>query len=883
VRPERWERIQTLFDEACDLDAAARAKLFDERCAGDPELRREVESLLARAAGEDDRLGAIVGAGAESLGAAYERALAGRLIGSYRVIERIGHGGMGAVYLAERADEQFEKRVAIKVVRDTLARPGLAERFRAERQILASLEHPNIARLIDGGELDDGTPYVVMEYVEGAALDAHCESAALSMRERLELFCVVCDAVHHAHRNLVVHRDIKPSNILVNTDGVPKLLDFGIAKLMEADTAEMAATLTAEVMLTPDYASPEQIRAEAVTTATDVYSLGVVLYLLLTGSGPYRSIGTTPAEHARAVCEQEPERPSRATTAGAKGSHEARRRRSALAGDLDNIVLMALRKEPERRYATSAQLAEDIRRYLDGEPVAARSATWTYRTSKFVGRNRALVAALAAGVLLLIAGTITATTLAISEARQRAEAQRQAEIANAVNRFLNEDLLAQADPYNEPDRDITLREVVDRAAERVEERFEDQPVVRAAVRYTLGETYENLGDFEAAEVSYRSAAELRETSHGAGAPETLAAWNALAGTLFQMARDDETAALLESKLPILRSSLGDDHPLTLNALNTLALVYDAQGRPEMAIDAYFEAIEAHRRVFGVEDPETLTAMNNLALIYSDQGRYDEAEPLLVEILDVRRRALGNEHPDTILSLASLGFHHTVTGEFGKAEPLLREAAETGRRVLGSDHHWQTNNLNLLADLYRRLERYDEAEPLFLEAIESQRRTLGDDHPLTLRSMSGLIWVYANTGRNDRAEEAAREVLRYRVASVGDSHPQTLGTTNALAAVLREAGRPGEALVLLEKTLPTAREVLSGDSRVLGLLLTNHGRCLDAVGRAREAGKSLEEGYEVLVGAVGPDDEETRAAARALAEHYERLGRTTDAAEWREKG
>ncbi len=399
MNAERWQQVYQLFNSALERDAEERDAFLDAACRDNPSLRLAVENLIVA----DERAGGFlreplpVGLAASFGGEATEVSMVGRRFGAYRIVRELGRGGMGAVYLAERADEQYEKQVAIKIVRRGMDNEELRRRFRRERQILAGLDHPNIARLLDGGVSEDGLPYFVMEYVEGVAINEYCRRRELNTTERLELFLRVCDAVQHAHRNRVVHRDLKPGNILVGADGAPKLLDFGIARLLQPGVDQTVATDGLRPM-TPAYASPEQARGGEVAATSDVYSLGVTLYELLTGKLPYRLTNDSAEELARAICEQTPERPSAASE----------NPRGRLAGELDDIVLMALRKEPERRYASVEQLAEDIRRHLAGHPVIARGESLGYRARKFIRRHRAGVAA-AAFILLALLGVIGAT------------------------------------------------------------------------------------------------------------------------------------------------------------------------------------------------------------------------------------------------------------------------------------------------------------------------------------------------------------------------------------------------------------------------------------------------------------------------------------------
>jgi non-specific serine/threonine protein kinase/serine/threonine-protein kinase len=429
---ERWARVKELFDAAVDLDASQRAAFLEKECGDDEALRHEVESLLK----SDEQTGGFIEQPAFAIpGDLFpddtEEPLAGRQFGAYEVIREIGRGGLGAVYLAARSDDEYRKQVAIKVIRRGLDTDDIIRRFRTERQILAQLDHPNIARLIDGGTTDDGLPYFVMDYVDGQTINAYCDAKALSTPERLGLFRKACAAVTYAHQNLVIHRDLKPSNILVTQEGEPKLLDFGIAKLLSSGDELFTETTPTLRVMTPEYASPEQIKGEKIATTSDVYSLGVLLYELLTGRRPYRLKTRAPEEIARAITEQEPERPSTAITRDDGNSKSETRNPKSLRGDLDNIVLMAMRKEPARRYSSVGQFSEDIRRHLEALPVIARKDTWRYRSEKFIKRNRVGVAAATLLVLSLLAGIVAtawqaqrATDQARIAAQQRDRAER---------------------------------------------------------------------------------------------------------------------------------------------------------------------------------------------------------------------------------------------------------------------------------------------------------------------------------------------------------------------------------------------------------------------------------------------------------------------------
>lgn len=532
MEPERWRQIEDLFQSALECEAGRRAALLDTACAGDLSLRQEVESLIASYEKGGFTETPAFEEGLTLLAESESRSLAGRSIGPYKVVRKIGHGGMGAVYLASRADQAFQKEVAIKLIKRGEDTEDVIRRFRSERQILASLDHPNITRLLDGGTTEDGLPYFVMEYIQGEPIDKYCDAHKLDTTERLMLFQGVCAAVHYAHQNLVIHRDIKPGNILVTAEGVPRLLDFGIAKLLAAWSAIADRTITVGRPMTPDSASPEQVRGEAITTASDVYSLGVLLYRLLTGHRPYRLAGRLPDEMERAICEEDPEKPSavidRVEESGAEGAitpqsvsgtregtPEKLRRR--LRGDLDNIVLKALRKEPQRRYASAEQLSEDLRRHLEGLPVRAHADTWNYRAGKFVRRHRAGVAAAALIVLSLVSGVVATAWQARVARRERARAESQFnDVRKLTTSFLFEFHSAiQNLSGATPARQLLVQRALDYLSKLAEEAQGDRRLQRELAEAYLkvgdvqGNPYvPNLGDAEGAVKSYGNALQI---------------------------------------------------------------------------------------------------------------------------------------------------------------------------------------------------------------------------------------------------------------------------------------------------------------------------------------------------------------------------------------
>jgi eukaryotic-like serine/threonine-protein kinase len=847
VEQTQWERVKSIFAAALECDPRDRAAFLNGACGGDAEVRLEIESLLAA----DNSLGDFIEKPPPELKLVFsEHATAdevGKRVGAYELVRELGSGGMGTVYLAVRADAAFRKYVAVKLIRKSMESDLVLNRFHKERQILASLEHANIAHLLDAGATTDGQPYLVMEYVEGQHIDEYCKARRLSIRKRVVLFRGVCAAVQYAHQSLIVHRDLKPSNVLVTATGEVKLLDFGIAKLLtgEGDSAG-SSTLTGMPLMTPKYASPEQIRGEAVTTVSDVYSLGVILYEQLAGRYPYAVKSLSLWETQRAICNEDVPKPSAAVThsdsdartvrTGSKGeSTRGRERRSRtlrrqLRGDLDNIVLKAISKESSQLYLSAEALSEDLRRYLDGEPVAAHPPTLSYRALKFVRRNRTTAAAAGALVLTLIAGIVTTSrqTRRAEQERERAEsslqtanrertrADREAATAKAVSDFLQSDVLAQASasiqarPDTKPDPDLKVRTALDRAAARIAGKFEGQPLVEASIRQTIGDTYLDLGLYSEAQEQVQRAMDLRRRVLGEKHRDTLASMHKLGVLDWYRGKYAEGEPLLTKVLDARTRVLGQEDPDTLSAMNDLALLEWYRGEYAQAEPLFTKALEIRRHVLGQDHPDTLSTMNDLAGLYVHQGRYTDAEPLLGKVLEVRRRVLGQEHPNTLLSMNNLAVVYWDEGAYASAEQLLTTVLEIKRRVLGLEHPETLSTMNNLGGLYRDQGKYAAAEPLFTKALDVRQHKLGQEHPDTLISMNnlGLLFVYQR--KYAQAESLLAKVLEVRRRVLGQQHPDTLLSMNNLAMLYAHEGKYAMAEPVYVKVVDLERHVLGAE-------------------------------------------------------------------------
>jgi serine/threonine protein kinase/tetratricopeptide (TPR) repeat protein len=828
----RWQRVDEIFNVALELPLPDRAALLERLCGEDNTLRREIESLLAHDHTSDQVIeAAVAGVTLEILSSAPTETVLScepprpSQIGPYRVIREIGSGGMGVLYEAIRED-QFQKRVALKIVKRGMDTASIVRRFHRERQILAGLSHPNITALLDGGTTSDGQPYFVMEYVQGQSIADYCDTRKLTIRQRLEIFRVICAAVQYAHQNLVIHRDLKPSNILVTSDGAPKLLDFGIAKILNLGmTAEtMDLTLASMAVMTPEYASPEQVRGEAITTSTDVYSLGVLLYELLTGHRPYRFKTRTPQEVERVICEQQPEKPSTVitrveqelnergdaqtitpeTVSATRESQPQLRRR--LRGDLDNIVLKALHKQPGRRYTSVEQFSEDIRHHLTGLPVVARNDTLAYRAGKFILRHKTGVLAASTVALALIVGVIVTGWMAVRASRAEQEAL-------AVNEFFQNDVLAQASanqqarPSTRPDPDLKVRTALDRAAARIEGKFGAQPLLEASIRQRIGETYKDLGLYTEAERQVERSLELRRRELREKHPDTLSSASLLAFIYRRQGKYKQAEPLSTRVLELSREVRGERHRDTLDAMDTLAGLYEDLGRYAQAEPLFLKILEVRRQVLGEEHTDTLEGMNNLAALYTAEGKYAQVEPLLTTALEICPRVAGEEHPLTLIIKANLAGLFYRQGKYAQAEPLFTQVLEVQRRLLGEEHANTLMTMNSLANTYRAEGEYGLAEPLFTKVLETRRRVLGEEHADTLRSMQNLALAYVDERKYAQAETLLLNALQRRRRVLGEAHPEALISMNRLAVLYRAEGKYSQAEALFTKALELQRRVL----------------------------------------------------------------------------
>lgn len=840
--PGAWRELRALLERALEVSPEERRALLAELAARDPARAAELEELLRADAAEGSPLDAGAGAllaglgeeGAAPAGAAGGRApLTGRRLGAWRLGELLGQGGMGAVYAARRVEGEFEQEAAVKVLRASADSPELRARFRRERQLLASLGHPAIARLLDGG-VEDGELWFALERVEGVPITAHARARGLTVSERLTLFLAVCDAVEAAHRRLVVHRDLKPSNILVTAAGEVKLLDFGIAKLLEGDEGE-ALTRSEARPLTPRYAAPEQILGAPPTTGMDVYALGVVLYELLTGSLPHDRSTASPVALARELERETVAPPSRRVLTGDEAGRRLARR---LTGDLDAILLRALRPEPERRYASVAELTNDLRLHLAGRPVGARGGAWRYRAGSFVRRHRLAVLAATLVVAALVAGLGVAAWQARIARVERDRARVEAAKATEVARFMTR-LFHQADPARARGASLTAREVLAAGGERVEQDLAGQPEIQATLLLAIGSVERDLGLYAEAAPRLERALALRERSFGAGSLEVAEALHELGQLDRYFDRLEEGRARLELALALRETALGPDHLEVARTLSALGVVQRYAGEIE-ASRASFERALAIADRFGQEDDETGRWWNSLGLVLSDLGAYAEAEPVFHRSLEVLERSAGPGNPLLALPLDNLGMLLRTQERFEEALPLLERARTLVETTWGPDHVQFGTALNSLGVLLGNLDRCAEAVELLARAADVYGRALGSEHRFVAWPLVAEGDCRLALGEPETALALFERAASIRLAALGAEHAEHALALGRIGLAEQALGRTAAAERRFREALAILRRTLDPASPAVAEAIVDLAACLEHRGAAAEASALYEE-------------------------------------------
>jgi serine/threonine protein kinase len=954
------KRVQAMFLAAVEWPGDQRFTFLERECAGDMELRQRVEALLK--AHDDptflERPAAALGPTAPSESQENEAKQSapdttseaiGSFIGPYRLLQRLGEGGMGSVYVAEQ-EHPVKRRVALKIIKPGMDSAQVLRRFEAERQALALMDHTNIAKVLDAGtttfvvpplggaaapedrlkaELRTGRPYFVMELVKGVPITKYCDELHLPIRERLELFVPVCQAIQHAHHKGIIHRDLKPSNVLVcMQDGkpVPKVIDFGVAKALHQKLAERTMYTEVGAMVgTLEYMSPEQAELSAldIDTRADVYALGVLLYELLTGTTPLdrrrlRSVAFD--EMLRIIKEEEPPKPStRLTQSKESLANLAVQRRTEPArlmkevrGDLDWIVMKCLEKDRTRRYETANGLARDIDRYLHDEPVEACPPSAAYKLRKFARKHRTPLGVATLVAALLVAGVVVSAALAVrarhaeslaraeehraraaaeaertakqGEADQRRQAEAQKRIAEekeqqakeaeaeakAVLAFFQNRVLAAGRPQGQEGglgKDVTLRNAVDAAEPGIAAAFQNQPLVEASVRNVLGLTYSYLGEHSLALRQHEQALALRRAKLGPDHPDTLTSMSELALAYRNAGKLQQALPLHEETLKLTKAKLGPEHLETLISMNNLASAYQDAGKVEDALPLFEETLKRTRAQHGADHPHTLATMNNLALAYQEAGKLDQALSLFEETLKLRKARLGSEHPDTLTSMNNLALAYQEARRLEEALPLFEETLKLRKSRLGSEHPHTLASMNNLGLAYQQAGRLNQAVPLHEETLKLSNAKFGQEHPETLRSMNSLAGAYRAAGKLEQALPLFEETLKLAQMKLGPDHPQALTSMNNLAGAYQEAGKLEQAVPLFEESLRLTHAKLGPEHPHTLQSMNSLAAAYLEAGKFHQALPLLEPAFERHTALFGPDHPDTRTFMRNLALAY----------------
>jgi len=797
---ERLNKVRELFDKASNLSFEERELYLNQKCANDLELKKEILSLFDSLASTKDFLEeplTIV----EQNKSNFVDPYIGKQIGNYLIDGEAGIGGMGLVYSGKRNDKEFEHKVAIKILKHGITSEYLLKRFQIERQTLANLQHKNIARLLDGGRTNDGLPYLVMEFIDGTPITEFCDKEKLSIQARLKIFRKVCEAVQYAHQNLVIHRDIKPGNILVTKDGAPKLLDFGIAKLIDEDLVDSMEGLTRTGVwhLTPEYASPEQIKGENITTASDVYSLGVLLYQILTGIQPYKITNSSPAAISKIITEEKIQKPSEKVKDNSVTHIESNlflsdKISNQLKGDLDNIVSKAMHKDPARRYVSVEQFSEDIRRHLSGLPVIAQKDTAGYRLSKFIQRHKVGFVSSIGFIVFLIASMIAILWQANVAASERDKAKLEAQKVETVNKFL-QDMLSSVDP-TEIGRDVKVYDVLRKSSLGVKKGFKDQPGIEAAIQKTIGRTFTNLGEYDEAKPHLERSLLLNETVYGKQSNQASESTYELA-LFYHWIGDLKIAdSLYKKSLQIFRTNKDVPKRILANTLNDYGVLKYDIAAFEASKKLHQEALNILLENFGENDRDIASIYNNLAIVMQEQKDIDGAEKYFLKALNLNIELLGENRPEVSSNYNNLAYIYVDKGDFTKAKGYFKKSLELKQKYYGAEHSFVGFGLVNLGGLEFRIGKINESGKYILDAIRNLEVSVNEDH-----IWLGLAYYWYGKILNEKskyseAEPYLRKSLAINKNNYPKDHPNIISSSAELGVALFHLSKFAEAEKLL---------------------------------------------------------------------------------------
>lgn len=871
MNPEQWKKVERLFNEAMEMEPEQRTTYLQEKCRDDEALYREVLSLID----EDDKVHDLLGKNTPAINMRsqtelqFANRLIGNILGEYTVHSLLASGGMGAVYRAHRSDGSFEQEVAIKVIHHSLTSATFIDRFRQERQILARLNHPHIARLLDGGLTDDGLPFLVMEMVQGIPINQYVSKHPLSVEEKLHLFLQICEAVNYAHSHLIVHRDLKPGNIFVDASGQVKLLDFGIAKVYESESFDAnIQTLTNQetAPYTPEYAAPEQINGTEISTATDVYALGVILYELLTGVRPYEFKTRNISEIERVIFRTIPSRPSTAVLHASEESDkhpDLRHISRKLRGDLDSICLKALKKEPEQRYPNVEQFRNDMHRHLNGLPVSARGDFLTYRLKKHIQRHRIGVG-LGVSFVIIIASIILFYTAKLQD--QTRQAREEAAKATAVSEFLGS-LFEAASPEEARGKVVTAQDILAAGAVRIERELTDAPDVQATMFNVIGDVYRRIADYDKAEQLMQKSLMHFRKLYGPESEEVFTLYANLGVLYYQTGNYEKSDSLLNLAIAGFNKDLFDPQTRA-DILSAKADLVFENGHIAQSDSFYRASQKFYQEAYGNEHPRLADILNARASIARHQEKYEQAESMYLQAMDLRRKLLGNDHPDIAHSLNHLGRLKYQMGQYRQAENYARQGLELRKKIFGTSNPETGASMSNLAHILSKMGRYREAAEFYRQVHAIMDDVYTDDHPYkaitAVNYGRALYWI----GKYDEAESFLRSGLQQISEIMSENHSRTAGAMLALGNLFVDQGKYTEALPLLTRAHEIRMKEGSASPDDIAEIENALGFCLLKMNDVEKGKAYLLKSYDVLGKADNQKDPVVMVANRRFAEYPE---------------